>query len=169
MWMPKSVGTVIARREVKLVGGSGGSSLELSIGQPVRDPKGDTKEPWFCPISIEGPGIRPEFHAVGGVDAFQTLILALQLLTDRIPDIARRKGQTAQWLDESERVILGRHILSHATEDAFYALFARFARAADVLDSGTPKSRKERDRALAALRAISFPSRLKSRKPGRKS
>jgi hypothetical protein len=169
MWRPTSIGEVIASRRVKLMGGSKGSSLKLSIGRPVRDPEGDESEPWFCPISIEGPSIRSELHPIAGVDAFQALILALQLLTDRVVNIAERKGQTAQWLDESERVILGRHILSQTAEDAFYAIFARFWRAARILDSGTPKSRQARDRAVDTLKAIAFPSRQARKKARRRN
>ncbi len=155
IWRPDTLGEVIAHRSCQLVQGKRKSNIHLRLGKPVQEPAATRNDPWHCPLSISGRAIPDEFFAVAGIDSFQALILALSLASDRIPTIAEKARGRIVWLDEEERVILGRHVLSGAAEDALYAMVARFSRAAAILDPGsTASSSRQRDRAVNALKAV---------------
>jgi hypothetical protein len=67
----KTVGTVIATRELAL---DGGQHVQVLVGKPEPFPDG---QDWYCPYQVVGIGAGRVWSA-GGVDAVQALILALQ-------------------------------------------------------------------------------------------
>jgi hypothetical protein len=67
----RKVGRIIARRELIEIGSN--SAVVVSIGTPRRHPKGQ----WECWFSVERLGKR-DVHRVGGADALQALLIAVE-------------------------------------------------------------------------------------------
>jgi hypothetical protein len=78
----------IARRELEEIGAF--IKVIVSIGTPRRHPKGD----WECWFSIEGRGKR-DLQKVGGVDALQALLLAVECARVTLDKTGRR----FKWLE----------------------------------------------------------------------
>jgi hypothetical protein len=171
MWRPKAVGTPIAQRSFDLLRGRRRiGRATLRIGLPVREPNPTPDAPWFCPLAIDGGGLD-EFVAVGGVDSVQALVLALELASTRISEGAAGLKATAEWLEDSERLILARHTIALGADNALTALLGRLKQASAILDTGAPSSARARVRAMEALNLIgaSVGGRIASRPKRKKS
>ncbi|HEX2670486.1 MAG TPA: hypothetical protein VHM25_06425 [Polyangiaceae bacterium] len=170
MWRPVEIGDVIAQRSFDLVRQRKTlGRVSVSFGRPVQEPTPDEHAPWFCPVAISGAGME-RFIAIGGVDALQALVLALEFATSTIPLEAARMGARAEWLHDDERIILARHVIALGADNALIALLGRLKQASALLDVGTSASGKARTRAIDALNAIgaSVGGRIASKRPSRK-
>ena len=96
MWQPKEIGTVFAQRKLTFRGKQRRGTVTIQIGCPVRGE--DPRDPWWCPIRIEG-AIKG-FDAIAGEDSLQALVLALRFLQLTLPAAARRHGGEVDWLGE---------------------------------------------------------------------
>jgi hypothetical protein len=67
----RKIGLIVARRDLNEIGSN--RRVVVSIGTPRRHPKGYW-ESWF---SLEGLG-KPDVHRVGGEDALQALLIAVE-------------------------------------------------------------------------------------------
>ena len=70
--LKRKLGHIVARRELNEIG-SISRPVVVSIGAPRRNPKGY----WECWFSVEGLGKR-DVHRVGGADALQALLIAIE-------------------------------------------------------------------------------------------
>lgn len=92
LWKPKSIGDVIAEREVTLTRPSGRKArLRVRFGRPVRRDKASADDPWWCPVEVNGAGLD-SFRPVAGSDSLQALVLALELVAEVLPHEIQRAG-----------------------------------------------------------------------------
>jgi hypothetical protein len=99
MWKPDSIGTIIAERILEFKDSHGQKKVYLRFGQPVRSPKPEQGDPWYCPIVIEGLG-NTKFRLSAGEDALQSLLLALQFAKNILPEYAKKEGGHIYWLSK---------------------------------------------------------------------
>jgi hypothetical protein len=150
MWKPEAVGDVIAEREFTARKSSGRkASIRVRFGRPVKEQGGAERDPWWCPVEVKGAGLD-SFRPVAGLDSLQALILALELVTQVLPQEAARIGMRIEWLGHSERLVLARHSLSREMDSALLTLFGTVRDVSAILASDD----KEERRATMALQAI---------------
>jgi hypothetical protein len=94
----------------------------------------DERDPWWCSIHLGAP--FDKFDAVAGEDSLQSLVLALQLVQSTLPSLARRRGGTAEWLGEYERLIF-------AGTDAAMMQWAGLANMLEGLSSAVEQLEKQ--------------------------
>jgi hypothetical protein len=105
MWRPKDVGEVIAERELRLRGpGRKTRRVIVRFGRPVRAPRPEKGDPWWCPISIEGLG-RRHYRPIAGEDSLQTITIALLYVENFLVRESKKLGGRVAWGDDSERPI----------------------------------------------------------------
>lgn len=66
--------TIIERQLECLLPDGSCRMIQLRIGRPYPDPKGD----WSCPVAVDG--WHGEFRPIHGIDSWQALLLALRFL-----------------------------------------------------------------------------------------
>jgi len=101
MWRPREVGEVFAERRFAFKRGGRSREVRLVVGRPVKGP--EPRDPWWCPIHLSEP--FDKFDAIAGEDSMQCLVLALELMNNTLPSLARQKGGRAEWLGEHERLV----------------------------------------------------------------
>jgi hypothetical protein len=101
MWKPNEVGNVLAQRKLAFRSKQRRGTVTVKIGQPVRGD--DPRDPWWCPIEIDGA--FKGFETIAGEDSLQALVLGLRFLQLTLPSAARRHGGEVDWLGERERLI----------------------------------------------------------------
>ena len=105
MWKPDRLGEPIAERRLKLHRPRmRPRSVRVRFGKPVRAPKPERGDPWWCPVEITGLRSRT-FTPVAGEDSLQALVLALQYVTRTLPVQAKRMRGRVEWLGEKERPV----------------------------------------------------------------
>ena len=105
MWRPRTLGSVIAERTLKLERpGLRATAVRVKFGRPVRAPGPERGDPWWCPVEISGLGKR-RLENVPGEDSLQALILAMELVGRVLPVEADRAGGRLQWLGERESLV----------------------------------------------------------------
>lgn len=85
-----SVGTVIAVRELDLLGGG---KATVTIGKPEKFPDADD---YYCPYQISGIK-RSNVRYAGGVDAVQALELALKMIGADLYTSDEAKAGALSW------------------------------------------------------------------------
>jgi hypothetical protein len=106
LWKPKSLGQVIARRELRFRRGKSVRRIVIGFGRPVRKPRAREGEPWWTPVRIDGP-VDALTTSIAGEDAVQSLVLALRFAESILPHRARKAGGRVDWLGERSKVIFG--------------------------------------------------------------
>jgi hypothetical protein len=152
VWRPRTLGSVIADRTVKLARpGRRPTAVRVRFGRPVRAPRPERGDPWWCPVDISGLGTR-RLERVAGVDSLQALTLAMELMTRILPIEAERAGGHLEWLGERERLIFGHTIASDLLAQGLQNFITGLAEAIDALENaGTSRV----DRSIAGrLRAL---------------
>ena len=69
------------------------SAVRVSIGKPQPFPE---NEGYYCPFLISGVG-RERIKCVGGVDAIQSLQLAMQMIGADLEFLRREKQTKLEW------------------------------------------------------------------------
>ena len=93
--MKKKLGEVIAERELSYNSENGKQSFIIKLGKPRPDLRagGD----WECPIQI-GEEVKLAF----GVDSYQALSMALQLLSIELRDLQDKQKLHLKWLETDD-------------------------------------------------------------------
>lgn len=118
MWKPDRLGEPIAERRLKLHRrGVRPKGVRVRFGKPVRAPKPERGDPWWCPVEITGLKAR-SFTAVAGEDSLQALVLALKFVTQVLPVEAKRMRGRVEWLGEHERPVFADTFMLRAYEKA---------------------------------------------------
>ena len=98
-----NVGEIIANRKFTLIrDGHEPVEVEVLMGKPEKFPD-DTG--YYCPYQINGAG-REKLMAIGGVDAFQAIQLALSTIAVELEVVEKESGGKLSW-DPSEKGDLG--------------------------------------------------------------
>lgn len=85
--IPTSFTSVAARREFTIIRSGVASQLVVEIGVPIQDVETVSGYDWRCPVRIVDGDTLHERRACG-VDSFQALRLAIQLVQDHVDHIA---------------------------------------------------------------------------------
>ena len=85
---------VIARRRLTVSDPSGDREVEVRLFQPE-----DEDGMWICRYEIDWPGHKRS-HFAGGIDAFQALILALQMIGAEIYASAYHDAGSLKWFEQ---------------------------------------------------------------------
>jgi hypothetical protein len=105
MWRPRALGIVIAERTLRFDRPRRRpAAICVRFGRPVRAPRPERGDPWWCPVQISGLGKR-QLETIAGEDSLQALILALEFASRVLPVEAERAGGHLQWLGERESLI----------------------------------------------------------------
>ncbi len=105
MWRPTTVGVVVGERELTLTRAPRRSAkVVVRVGRPVRQPRAGGRDPWWCPVVVDGLG-PSAVRAVPGEDALQALMLALEFIGNVLPLEAERAGGHLEWLGERYRPV----------------------------------------------------------------
>ena len=135
MWKPTKIGQVIAQRRFHFDGRGGRRAVVVRFGRPVRAPRAVARDPWWCPVEVEGLGVSA-VRALAGEDSLQALILALEFATNELPLQAADVGGRLEWLGERERLVFAdtraRGLLGRGLQNMAEGLIEALA----VLESG---------------------------------
>ena len=137
VWRPRTLGRVIAERTLKLERpGRRASAVRVTFGRPVRAPRPERGDPWWCPVEISGLGKR-RLEKVAGEDSLQALILALEFAGRILPVEADRVGARLQWLGERESLIFANTFTSSLLTRSVQNCITGLADAVDVLENAS--------------------------------
>lgn len=81
---------------IRILECDGEPKFVIRLGRPALAPEGDC---WFCTYEVEGPLTKATVK-MGGEDAMQALILALQALAVEVEISAENKAGRLTWLGE---------------------------------------------------------------------
>ena len=84
---------VVAERRLIVTGPSGDTEVSVRLFQPENE-----EGMWICRYEIDWPNERRSYFA-GGVDSFQALILALQMIGAEIDASAYHKAGSLKWFE----------------------------------------------------------------------
>jgi hypothetical protein len=136
VWRPITLGIVIAERRLRLVRRRKPTrAVRVRFGRPLRAPRAERKDPWWCPVEITGLG-RRRLRSIAGEDSLQALVLAFQFVTLTLPAEADRAGGRIDWLGERESVVFANTQLLTMTSKALDNLVDGLTEAVRVLESG---------------------------------
>lgn len=153
MWRPRALGSVIAERTLRLERPTGRPTVvRVKFGRPVRSPRPERGDPWWCPVEISGLGKR-RHERIAGEDSLQALILALEFASRTLPVEAERAGGAhLQWLGERESLIFANTFTSGLLARGLENCITGLADAVGVLENGrTGGAAKRLARRLRAL------------------
>lgn len=100
----EDVGEIIAERELEV---SDGRTVRVRIGKPQPFPEGHS---FYCPFQIAGLGKEIIIRA-GGVDTFQALILALQMIGATLYTSDEARAGKLTWLGKRNFGIPVDHVI----------------------------------------------------------
>jgi hypothetical protein len=134
VWRPRALGIVIAERTLKLDRpGRRATGVRVKFGRPVRAPRPERGEPWWCPVDISGLGKR-RLERVPGEDSLQALTLAMELVTRVLPVEADRAGGRLEWLGERESLVFANTFASAILARGLQNCITGLAEAVDALE-----------------------------------
>ena len=152
MWRPRTVGSVIAERTMKLERpGRRPTAVRVRFGRPVRAPRPERGDPWWCPVEISGLGSR-RLERVPGEDSLQALTLAMEFMVRLLRVESGRAGGHLEWLGERESLIFGHTIISDLLARGLQNCIEGLAEASDALEK--PGKRRVDGMIAARLRAL---------------
>ena len=138
MWRPRRLGKAVAERRLHLVGPRRRPAIvTVRFGRPVRSPRPERGDPWWCPVEIEGLGKR-RLNPIAGEDSFQALVLALEFVTQLLPLEAERTGAHLEWLGERERLVFANTLSAGLAARALQNLVDGLAAAVNIFDHSHP-------------------------------
>jgi hypothetical protein len=136
VWRPRTLGKVIAERGLKLERPRRRATVvRVRFGCPVRAPRPERGDPWWCPVQISGLGKR-RLEKVAGEDSLQALILALEFISRTLPAEADRVGAHLQWLGERENLVFANTFMSVMLERNLENCITGLADAVGLLENG---------------------------------
>jgi len=92
----ESIDDVVAKRKYTLAEPSGSSEIELTIGKPFRSPEVQDGMEYICPFSISRDK-DTRFQFVAGIDALQSLLLALSAVKAEVNRMAKGNNASLNW------------------------------------------------------------------------
>ena len=136
MWRPRRLGKAIAERRLRLVRPRRRAAIvTVRFGRPVRSPRPERGDPWWCPVEIEGLGKR-RLNPIAGEDSLQALVLALEFVTQLLPLEAERAGAQIEWLGERERLVFANTLSSGLAARALQNMVDGLAAVVNLLEDG---------------------------------
>jgi hypothetical protein len=136
MWRPRRLGKAVAERRFRLVGPRRRAAIvTVRFGRPVRSPRPERGDPWWCPVEIEGLG-KTRVNPIAGEDSLQALVLALEFVTQLLPLEAARAGTQIEWLGERERLVFANTLSSGLAARALQNLVDGLAAVVNLLEDG---------------------------------
>jgi hypothetical protein len=136
VWRPRALGKVIAERRLRFERPRRRATLvRVRFGCPIRAPRPERGDPWWCPVQIEGLGTR-RLEKIPGEDSLQALVLALEFTSRILPDEADRAGGHVQWLGERESLVFANTFMSRMLERNLENCVAGLTDAVGVLENG---------------------------------
>ena len=154
MWRPQKLGKCIAKRELRLRRRrTRARTVTVSFGQPVRSPRSERGDPWWCPIEITGLG-RKRLSIIPGEDSLQALILAFEYVSNILPFEAERVGGNLEWLGERERLVFANSINIRLASRALQNLVNGVAAAVTLLENGKDQRSTPAKKLLPRLRTL---------------
>ncbi|MBD6620825.1 hypothetical protein FNW02_35010 [Komarekiella sp. 'clone 1'] len=89
--IPTDFTSIVASREFEIIQSGVLNKLIVQVGMPIQDVETVDGYDWRCPVRIiDGDTIRE--RRACGVDSFQALHLAMQLIQDEVNQIAAEEG-----------------------------------------------------------------------------
>jgi len=154
VWRPRRLGSIIAERRLKLVRRrKPARTVVVRFGRPVRSPRPERNDPWWCPVEITGLGKRT-LKSIAGEDSLQTLVLAFQFVTLVLPAEAERAGGRIEWLDERESLVFANTLLLNMASEALENLVGGLAKAVGVLENRDTRHGAATRKVARQLRAL---------------
>lgn len=154
MWQPRRLGDVIAERRLRLVRRRKPvRTVLVRFGRPLRSPRPERGDPWWCPVEISGFGKRT-LRSIAGEDSVQALVLAFQFVTIVLPAEAARAGGRIEWLDERESLVFANTLLLNMASEALENLADGLSEAVRVLESGGGRRTADARKLARQLRAL---------------
>jgi hypothetical protein len=136
MWRPRRLGKAVAERRLRLVGPRRRAAIvTVRFGRPVRSPRPERGDPWWCPVEIEGLG-KTRLNPIAGEDSLQALVLALEFVTQLLPLEAARAGGQIEWLGERERLVFANTLSSGLAARALQNMIDGLAAVVNLLEDG---------------------------------
>ena len=136
MWRPRALGSVVAERTLRLERPRRRASLvRVRFGRPVRAPRPERGDPWWCPVQVSGLG-RRRLKKLAGEDSLQALILALEFAGRVLPVEAERAGGHLTWLDDRESLLFANTFISGLLARNLENCITGLADAVGVLENG---------------------------------
>jgi uncharacterized protein DUF6968 len=136
VWRPRRLGRVIAERKLRFVRWRRPTGIvSVRFGQPVRSPRAQSGDPWWCPVQVTGLAKR-SVRPIAGEDSVQALVLTLEFVTNVLPVEAERAHGRLEWLGERERLVFANTLSLGLASRALQNLVEGLAHAVEVLESG---------------------------------
>ncbi len=154
VWRPRKLGSVIAERRLRLVRRrKAARTVLVRFGRPVRSPRPERKDPWWCPVEFAGLGKRT-LRSIAGEDSVQALVLAFQFVTLVLPAEAERAGGHIEWLGERESLVFANTLMLNMTSEALQNLVGGLATAVGVLENRGARRAVAARKVARQLRAL---------------
>lgn len=154
MWRPSGLGELVAERQLVLERpGEPPDTVVVRFGRPVRAPVPEDPETWWCPVQVIGLG-KDRITSVAGVDSLQALVLALEFVTNTLPDAARNVGGTINWLGEAEQPVFASTRQVEQFSRAQIELLRGIESALAFIENCQGNAGPERDQLLLVLRSL---------------
>jgi hypothetical protein len=154
VWRPRKLGSVIAERRLKFAEPRKRARIvSIRFGRPVRSPRPELGDPWWCPVEITGLGKR-SLRPIAGEDSLQALVLAVEFVTHFLPVEAQRTGGNLEWLGERERLVFANTLSVALASTALQNCVEGLAAAIDVLENGSAGHSRAAQKVTRQLRAL---------------
>src|SRR5437588_11108363 len=154
MWRPRRLGKIVAERRLRLIGPRRRPAIvTVKFGRPVRSPRPESGDPWWCPVAIAGLGKR-RLNPIAGEDSLQALVLALEFVTRLLPFEAERAGARLEWLGERERLVFANTLSSGLAARALQNLVDGLAAVVSVLEDGHARQSATSKKLVPQLKAL---------------
>lgn len=96
--IPSTFSRAIATRVLTVVRDGRAAELRIEIGQPLQDVPTVTGQDWRCPLRLQEDGGEIRLRSACGIDAYQALRLAFDLVAQELAEIAAT-GASLRFLD----------------------------------------------------------------------
>jgi hypothetical protein len=154
MWRPSVLGELVAERQLVLQRpGEPPDTVVVRFGRPVRAPVPEDPETWWCPVQVIGLGTN-RITSLPGVDSLQALVLALEFVTNTLPDAATEAGGTINWLGETEQPVFASTRQIEQFSRAHIELLRGLETALAFIENCEGNAGPDRDRLLLVLRSL---------------
>lgn len=152
MWKPSGLGDLIAERRLLLRHrGKHAKLVRVRFGRPVRSPRWERGDPWWCPVQILGLG-ETKMTPIAGEDSVQALVLAFRFVEAALKARGGKAGGQIQWLGERERPIFAHTFLLETMEAAIKNLVDGLRAALDLLENAREgRTRRQTTKGLRRL------------------
>lgn len=154
VWRPRTLGIIVAERALKLERPRRRTRIvSLKFGQPVRSPRPQRGDPWWCPLQITGLGKR-RLKTIPGEDSLQALILALEFVHRVLPTESQRADGRLHWFGDYEDLVFGfSSLIGHANQSLQNCVDG-LVDSVEALEKGGSKGRRNEKQLINRPRAL---------------